>query len=215
MKKFVPLMIFTALLGGLFSCKNGFDVQQRRYTSGFYVSHSGKKNSVEKQNSSAEKGVVTKENVKVNPSSEPEMKRMVTEEKIVMDQNKEQNNSSEPVSSKGNKKQNKIASASVEKSEHAVVSNEKSLKEEALKGKDTPAGGAQLDETGMFILMLVLSLLLPPLAVYLKQKSATKWFWVTLILCLLTGGVLYVGYLGSLWFIAFIIALLVVLDIIS
>jgi len=86
---------------------------------------------------------------------------------------------------------------------------------EEKKQNDTASNAADAD--AMFILMLILSLFLPPLAVYLKDSGITGLFWLTLILCLLGGGFLLgpgFGYLASGWFIAFILALLRVLDII-
>lgn len=71
-----------------------------------------------------------------------------------------------------------------------------------------------LDDT-MLILLVILAILLPPLAVFLKDgKKATTLFWITLILCLLGGGFWWGWYFGSFWFIAILLAILRVLDII-
>ena len=72
------------------------------------------------------------------------------------------------------------------------------------------------DEDTMNIIMLVLCLLVPPLGVYLKARSANKWFWITLLLCLLSGGIFFgVSAMGTGWFVAFIIALLYVLEVLK
>lgn len=77
----------------------------------------------------------------------------------------------------------------------------------------SPTNG--LDGDGMFILLLILTVILPPLAVYLKDSGITGLFWVTLILCLVSGGgFIGIGILYSGWFIAFLLALLRVLDVI-
>ena len=71
-----------------------------------------------------------------------------------------------------------------------------------------------LDDTEL-ILLVILAILLPPLAVFLKDgKTASTLFWITLILCLLGGAFWWGWYLGSFWFIAILLALLRVLDII-
>lgn len=71
------------------------------------------------------------------------------------------------------------------------------------------------DSDVMFILQIIFAFLLPPLAVYLKEKVTGR-FWLTLILCILSlGGIFWIFYAGGLlWLIAVIIALLVVLDVI-
>ncbi len=71
-----------------------------------------------------------------------------------------------------------------------------------------------LDDT-MLILLIILALLLPPLAVWLKDgKKATTLFWITLILCLLGGGFWYGWFFGGFYGIAILLAILRVLDII-
>lgn len=78
---------------------------------------------------------------------------------------------------------------------------------------DATNGGADTNT----ILLVILAILLPPLAVYLKDGSASTLFWITLILCLIGGGPFfgwYGGYFFGLWGIAMILALLRVLDII-
>lgn len=72
------------------------------------------------------------------------------------------------------------------------------------------------DEDTMKIIMLILCLLVPPLGIYLKARSANKWFWITLLLCLLSGGIFFgIGAMGTGWFVAFIIALLYVLEVVK
>lgn len=62
---------------------------------------------------------------------------------------------------------------------------------------DKKAGKASDDET---VLLVILSILLPPLAVYLKEDAITSHFWIDLILTLI------------FWIPGVIFALLVVLD---
>jgi uncharacterized membrane protein YqaE (UPF0057 family) len=69
--------------------------------------------------------------------------------------------------------------------------------------------GASTDQ----ILLVILALLLPPLALYLFEGTSTL-FWVTLILCLFSGGFLFAPFFGSFWFIAALLAVLRILKVI-
>lgn len=73
-----------------------------------------------------------------------------------------------------------------------------------------------VDPDVMLVILVVLAILIPPLAVYLKAKAVNKWFLVTLILCLLSLlGAWWFYYVGILWLAAVVIALLYVLDMLS
>lgn len=77
----------------------------------------------------------------------------------------------------------------------------------AAENEGQPQGDVEL------ILLVILAILLPPLAVFLEQ-GVTKWFWITLILCIFGGGVFFYPVIGGLWLIAVIIALFVVFGLI-
>jgi uncharacterized membrane protein YqaE (UPF0057 family) len=66
----------------------------------------------------------------------------------------------------------------------------------------------------MLILELILAVILPPLAILLKSGGKVgKWFWITLLLCILAGGIGIMTYTGGAalcWVVAAIIALLFV-----
>lgn len=73
------------------------------------------------------------------------------------------------------------------------------------------------DSDAMLIITVILAIVLPPLGVYLKDNSTSKWFWITFILCLISilgWGIIHIGPLGGLWFVAALIAVLHVLDVI-
>jgi uncharacterized membrane protein YqaE (UPF0057 family) len=70
------------------------------------------------------------------------------------------------------------------------------------------------DSDTMLIILVILAIFIPPLAVYLKDKAVSTWFWVTLILCVLSLGVFFFRLGGLLWLAAAVIALLYVLDMI-
>lgn len=70
-----------------------------------------------------------------------------------------------------------------------------------------------LDDTEL-ILLVILALLLPPLAVWLKDgRTTSTLFWLTLVLCILGGGFYWGWFFGGFWFIATLLAILHVLDI--
>lgn len=67
------------------------------------------------------------------------------------------------------------------------------------------------DADTMMIIVVIAAIFLPPLSIYIKDSGRiSKWFWITLILCLLSGGIflggLYAG--GLLWIAAIVIALM-------
>lgn len=73
-------------------------------------------------------------------------------------------------------------------------------------------GGDTDKEDIKLILLVILAIFIPPLAVYLKNESIDKWFWITLILCLLSFTAFFFIFGGAFWLIAVIIALLYVFD---
>ena len=61
---------------------------------------------------------------------------------------------------------------------------------------------------------VIAAIFIPPLAIYIKDHHTNKWFWITLLLCLLGGGFsfIYIGVFGLFWLAAIIIALMNVFD---
>lgn len=114
---------------------------------------------------------------------------------------------------------NRIASVKQTAAEPAVASVKKertkpahSLRTPTLKSKTWSTGRSTSGGDVDLVILVILAILLPPLAVYLAEGITGK-FWLTLILCLLGGGLAVgvLGYIGLLWLIAIIIALLTVL----
>ena len=73
--------------------------------------------------------------------------------------------------------------------------------------KEQQKSGALRDSDTDTILLAILAILLPPLAIYLKERALTWKFWVSLILIL---PIFFGGW--YLWLAAVILALLVVFD---
>jgi uncharacterized membrane protein YqaE (UPF0057 family) len=91
-----------------------------------------------------------------------------------------------------------------------VDANESEVINAPIQDNDATTGGdAEL------ILLVILAIILPPLAVYLYDGSASTMFWITLILCILSGGFIFGfgGYLFGLWGLAILLAILHILEI--
>lgn len=82
------------------------------------------------------------------------------------------------------------------------------------KSKNNPMQDGDVD--AMWIVTLILCFLIPPLGVFLKDGAITGLFWLVLILCLLGGSILFglAGYVGGLYGVGIILALLRFFDII-
>lgn len=92
-----------------------------------------------------------------------------------------------------------------------VISEERMIKTGSLKQSPFAASDA------MLLLELILAIFIPPLAVYIHNGRIDRWFWITLILCLVGGGFMvgtYTGYFGLFWATAVVIAICYVLGII-
>ena len=76
---------------------------------------------------------------------------------------------------------------------------------------DKKAGKADDIETNQ-ILLAIIAIILPPLAVYLKERELTWKFWATL--ALMVTGIIFLSALPFLWILAAGLALLVVFDVV-
>ena len=112
------------------------------------------------------------------------------------------------------KKESKSFGKNILKDESPVVhTNKMELLKRAIRKLTNPSS----DSDAMLILELILAILLPPVAVLLKSGKLSKWFWITLLLCIFAGGLFgltYGGYGGLLWAIAVVIAICYVFGII-
>jgi uncharacterized membrane protein YqaE (UPF0057 family) len=209
MKTTIKISALFVITIALFSC-GSMDVMKRRYNNGFYVHHSSKHHTDRK--------VTADEKVNANTP----VKEVIADnsaEEIVMEKESHKSSSSvfavsvENKKVKSNAKRLQIENKTAE--ENVLVSNERVQYTKEEKRQLDQKGSGAADDTVMLLLLIVLAVFLPPLAVYLKRDTADKWFWITLILCLLA----FIGFgfnpIFGLWFIAIVIALLVVLDVIS
>jgi uncharacterized membrane protein YqaE (UPF0057 family) len=194
----ISLFILLAAVIGFSSCQS-LRIEKRHYNNGWYVDFGNEKNpqgSVVHSESEEETVVVAEESAPTETKSSPA---------LVVDPNT--TNTEQMLPSSGSYVVTVSPETTTEPTtEHSTTKESKQAevqKPEAQKENAPAAGDAEL------ILMVILAILLPPLAVYLAQ-GLTKWFWVTLILCIFGGGVFFYPVIGGLWLVAVIIALLVV-----
>jgi uncharacterized membrane protein YqaE (UPF0057 family) len=108
--------------------------------------------------------------------------------------------SSEPDSATVNSAMQEFKSLSHKEKKGRMREAKKAWKDFMKQKKD---GG---DPSVTTLLLVILAIILPPLAVYLHQGSATPKFWISLLLCVLAFLALW------LWIIPVVFALLVVLN---
>lgn len=197
MKKFSRIFAMALIAISMFSC-NVIDITKKRYSNGYYVSLSNAQK-VEAQNNIVKesKGEQVSEVKKEKCIEKPVMEIAtinIAQEEIVPDIN---------VSAKAktsHKKKDKFLAQNkpifaIKSSKFALnsvqVQEQKLINKTAQKNK----GASDAD----LVLLVILAILLPPLAVFLK-RGLDSMFWISLILTLL------------FWFPGVIFALLVVLD---
>lgn len=82
-----------------------------------------------------------------------------------------------------------------------------------LKVRTSPEASAAAESGAMLVLLIILCLILPPVAIAI-YSGITTWFWIDLLLVLLSAGFFLLPYLGGAWLAAVIIAFLVIFDVI-
>ncbi len=213
MKKilFGTTLVFALVLSSCSTFKK-VDIVKRHYNNGYHIAIRDQKTKTEpvavvkdKQNPEAVATVTpantvtgTPEQPVVQPVAVQENAPVVTAQKTgTTTGSKKERASSSPA----------IASVIKERTKPAHTLRTPQLKPKSWSTSRSSSGG-DVD----LIILVILAILLPPLAVYLAEGITGK-FWLTLILCLLGGGLALgvLGYIGLLWLIAIIIALLTVL----
>ena len=207
-------ILILVCVGLLTSCAGKFSVMKRRYNKGYYVSHSGDR----KQQLKPE----ARKNERLN---RPETTTPETFAKSVFKR--------DPDLQPGNRVVNALPASENVISQHPGLQEPRQQREketfastrdlsttrheimalsQLLIGakKDLVNSGSDSDVN--LVLLVILAILIPPLAVYLKNKSIDKWFWITLILSLLGFMGLFFVYGGLFWLAAVVIAILYVLD---
>lgn len=203
MKNVLRICSVLTLFAFLFSsCSGNLSVEKRHYRNGFYVHNSGK-NQPATSEAVLEKEVVTSET------------KTFTQEPVAATEanpvKEEKTTAQTPVAEKQNpvRAKNPVVKPAPASEKPTVKETIKTVKAATHKKPGKPAASDEM------ILLVILAILLPPLAIYLKT-GITNLFWIDLICFLLGGGLIFSPYFygGGLWLAAIVIALLVVLDVI-
>ncbi|HTF06046.1 MAG TPA: YqaE/Pmp3 family membrane protein [Bacteroidia bacterium] len=196
------ILVLCVIVAALFSSCSGLRIEKRHYSKGYYVDFNkgtDRDASVEKQTAKTEEK---------NQHEEPAISPAPTVDAVTAAPVTDA-----PVSAQTSKSESSNQPSVEEQSTTATPNDQTVAGDEnsAVPNQGETPGGSAPDDT-MLVLLVILAILLPPLAVYLAE-GVTSRFWITLILCLLAGPFFFTpfAYVGGLWLIAVIIALLVVL----
>lgn len=187
----------------LASCAGKYGVMKRRYNKGYYIAKTHNKKSSSELATSPKNSnhelLIAKVVTLNTPKQNSELKNLTAKQS-----SPSQENNSKPLSRQF--KKNEVAPG---------IDNYhlSPLPKDIVNDQNTVlAPKSNKDEDVMLIVLVILAIIIPPLAVYLKNESFNKWFWITLILCLLTFSVFFFIFGGLAWLAAMVIALLYVLD---
>lgn len=212
MKKSIQYTTLILIAVSMFSC-NVLDITKRRYNNGFYVS----KSSFKKQSNSV--SAVTETISKESNEQLEIANSALLPVSLEVENTKNELSTSSPIAFAS-----KDESKGVEEVKNAPLFKTKSskasinrLQEKEAKilnkiAKKNTQGASDADV--QLVLLVVLAILLPPIAVYLKRGIDTL-FWITLLLFLLAVSSLIFFPLGGLaGLVAVVLALLAVFDMI-
>jgi uncharacterized membrane protein YqaE (UPF0057 family) len=195
-------------IGMLTSCAGKFGVMKRRYNKGYYVSHSSDpkqqhKPEARKTERDHKAGIAATESfAKTTSSQDPDLQINRSVSALPATAQSGTNTRSKHSVNKV------VASTETLKSQKQQI---RALSKQLMgANKDLINSGSDSDVN--LVLLIILAILIPPLAVYLKNKTIDKWFWITLILSLLGFFGLFFVYGGLFWLAAAVIAILYVLD---
>jgi len=201
MKKIIPFLALAILIS---SCGNKMTLLKRHYTKGYYVQNSSR---IDKMAPDKAAKFQATNMERVGPRFVKEVKQPVVTASIKV-------NSDEKIAWANYPKQMRkeaMAGKKLETGSIPVITLNKRSSENRFANENKRGGGGDVS----LVILVLLSIFIPPLAVYLKNGETNKWFWVTLILCLLAFTYFVFVFGGSLWFVAFLIAILYVFDIIK
>jgi uncharacterized membrane protein YqaE (UPF0057 family) len=197
-KFYLPLILI--LVAALSSC-GALRVEKRHYRGGFYVDFNNNKT----------------ENV--TPAAKEDVAVINEENPAPVNVTEESPKSTEAAAKPSEEQHNTQATKTSEKSSDSPEaislnlpsvdqpsSDKTSVEEPASENNAAP------DSDVMLIVLVILAIIIPPLAVYLKE-GLTGRFWLILILSILGGGFFFYPVIGGLFLLAIILALLIVLDI--
>ncbi len=202
MKKRINLSIIAVLSVFIFSCKNSVELVKRHYNKGYYMAgHSSKH---KQKNNSGIASIALAEEMKSIPAILNNDEKPAGE--LIASIKTESTATTKTTKAKSPAQHESLSSGITthHTTNTPVITATK-------QSQPQSQSGASGDADAMLILLVILAIFIPPLAVYLKNESINKWFWVTLVLCLLTFSYFIFVFGGLLWLAAAIIAILYVL----
>lgn len=184
MKKLIILVSAVALMA---SCGNRLSVVKRHYTKGFYVASGNKVKNHESDNEGKEKAY--KKTEPLTPKAFEQQESLLSLTAEIKERNKDENN-------------HKLTIANTAKKETGTSENLKRLtgkktvfSAEKLSLRKTNKSEQAQNRSGIIfdLLIIILCIVLPPLAVFLKEQKLGVHFWLDLLftLLLLLPGIIY------------------------
>jgi uncharacterized membrane protein YqaE (UPF0057 family) len=213
MKKilFGTTLVFALVLSSCSTFKK-VDIVKRHYKGGYHIAVRDQKTKTEpvavvkdKQSPDAVATVTPANTVTATPEQPVVQPTAVQENTPVVTAQKTETTT-------GSKKADKSSSPAIASVKKEPAKTKHQLRMPTYKSKTWSASRSTSGGDVNLIILVILAVILPPLAVYLAEGLTGK-FWLTLILCLVGGGLAIgiAGYLGLAWLIAIIIALLAVM----
>jgi uncharacterized membrane protein YqaE (UPF0057 family) len=202
-RSFSPLLLILAAIFIVTGCSTGISLQKRKYNKGYHLAFHKKQHKAEEHQSQRKDPAIheIKDDTKVplliagkgakGSAQQATPFKPAEKQKII------------------NQGSKLTASADENLLQEAPVIRDVELKD--VNRESTPPKN-DLDPDVKLIILLILAILLPPLAVYLKDHATSKWFWITLILSLLAFFGVFFYYAWLFWLAAIIIAVLYVLN---
>ena len=207
MKTNVVIIVATLLF--LSACSNKFSLVKRKYNKGYYVSVNKKATTPHTNERATQRSPETPEKVAVEvvPS---QFKTNHTTQSSKPPVNVVSSAKPKP---SANSKKNGVEIVAATNNQQVTFETSSDIK--PVPAAEKSRAGAS-DSDVHLVLLVILAILIPPLAVYLKNKTIDMWFWLTLILFLVGYGIVFInGFGGLLALAAIVIALLYVFDVIK
>ncbi len=203
MIKKITLSLLAVLILG--SCANKFSLVKRKYNKGYHFSIAKNVNNEKKPVQSKDLAVqpLPSKTISLPPSTDNEI---IASDDFNVQPVELSSNPKESSKTKRTKSTNKAAKENSYTNEINTAASTDKAETENLAMNASSSSDVNL------ILLFILAIFIPPLAIYLKKKALDKWFWITLILCLLSFSVFFFVFGGLAYLIAIIIALMVVFD---
>jgi uncharacterized membrane protein YqaE (UPF0057 family) len=178
MKKHLSIIVVIVASGLLFSCKNSVELVKRHYGNGYYLSvNKAVKHKTAEQAKNEKVANTELKKVLVNVANEKSITETVKETPVITA------SSANAPYVVAHKQSNPPSSVDLNTAKKLILWNSKytDTQKNKITRKSLNGGSSGVND----IVLIILCLLIPPLAVYLKENSIGVHFWIDLILCFL------------------------------